>query len=98
MEGKNGKIMDARPPKRTRWWAAETDGQNWAKVPQETIDRCLTCPYPTCVNCLSGNTVDRAMRKREILRLIDQGYSNQKIAERVGCSVRNVRYYRNREK
>lgn len=94
MEGKNRKTMEERPAKRTRWWAAETYGQNWAKVPQETIDRCLECTRPTCVNCLSGGRIDRAQRKREILRLIDQGYSNQKIAERVGCSVRNVRYYR----
>lgn len=69
----------------------------------EQIERCLNCPYPECVNCLSprGTSREAEFNKpgrpnrfsdQTLTALLDEGKSLREISAMLSVTVQAVRY------
>lgn len=80
-------------------WKAGTEPIRRGPDTQAEIDRCLTCPYPECVNCLSRTESGRAdgtvgrpekASSLEIYSAWESNLSAGQIAAKLGVSKRTV--------
>ena len=63
---------------------------------QEEIQKCLNCPYPECVNCLSpdgryGKIAKRHTKWGELIkRCVAEGMNDQQISSAIGVNRNTV--------
>lgn len=81
------------------WEPAAVSGLRCHIVSYDTpaqIQRCQTCKWPECINCLAQPVArgTRKARQDEFMRLYDRGETDSGIAATMGVTQQAVYYYR----
>lgn len=73
------------------------------ETPMEEIEKCLNCPYPSCINCLDPRFVPAGQTPREqriakvqaqVQQYYDRGLNDREISEMMHLALTSVRKHR----